>query len=98
MLNQNTDKALKRSKNGTMQHYRCFTLAMLVNKLGAKTSRHGEVDLNGAALPDTTKAVTQGEFYFRAIESPLTRQFLPVESCCVQCISQRLLRLVPTFV
>src|SRR5690554_7663059 len=50
-FDQYTDKPLKRPEHRPVQHNRRFPLGIIGHILGAKATRHGEIDLNGTTLP-----------------------------------------------
>ena len=98
VLDQDADKALERAKGGTVQHNRRFALAMFIHIFGAQSARHGEVYLDGAALPYPANAIFQGELDFRAVKCPFTRQLFPGEIFGIQGIAQGFFCLVPDFI
>ncbi len=88
MLDQNTNKTLKRAQNSTVQHHWCFTFAIFIDELGTKTSWQHKVELQGTALPYTADTVAQGEFDLRTVEGTFAWLQLPLQTRFIQRIFQ----------
>src|SRR4030067_823940 len=95
---QNPDETLNRAKYRAVQHDRYLFAAIGRDVVGAEPTRHGEIHLNGAALPDPADRVLEREFDLRPVERPLPRLQVPGQFLAIQGMFQGMLGLVPGLV
>lgn len=98
VLNQNTDKALDGAKAYAVQHDGALLGAVGVHVLQVKVERHLEIELDGTALPGTTKRVLQVEVDLGAVEGAVALVDLVVHAQLLQSGAQALLRARPVLV
>jgi len=68
MLDQDADKAFKRSKQGSVQHDRANTCAGFVDVGDIKTFWQIQINLQGTTLPVTTDGIAQHKFQLRPVK------------------------------
>ena len=95
MLDQDSDEALKGTEDGAVQHDWQVLVAVLADIGGAKTARHVQVDLQGAALPVPADGVAQDELQFRSVKSAFARIVRVLEPGNFERFQQRGFSLVP---
>ena len=98
VFNQNTDEALQRAQNSTVQHYRTRTIVVFCYIFGIQTLRQHKVQLQGTALPRATQGIFNMVLNLRTIECAFARQFFPLYAASGQCITQTLFGFIPNFV
>src|SRR2546430_2001238 len=74
VLDENPDESLHGSDDGPVQHHRYPARVVLGDVLRAEQSRHGKIDLHGAALPGATDAVFQMVFDLGTVKGALPRE------------------------
>src|SRR5690606_18362937 len=94
-FNEHANQAHARPQNSTQQHDRHASLVLSIHILGPETGRHGEVHLNGTALPVTANRVFQGVLDLRTVKRPLAFRNLELATGTTQALDQGLLSLVP---
>src|SRR5690606_27265870 len=98
VLDQNTDEALERTQNGSVQHDRMLTIIVFADILGTKTDRQVEIQLQGTALPDATQAVLERKLDLRTVESALARLQIVRQPSGIQRSGQRSLGTIPQLI
>ena len=73
VFNQNTDEALQRTQNSTVQHYGTRTVVVFCYILGIQTLWQYEVQLQGTTLPRATQGIFNMVLNLRTIECAFTR-------------------------
>ena len=95
VLNQNSDKSLQRTQDGTMQHHRHLACTVFADIRGIKALWQGKIELDSAALPNPTNGVFQGKFDFGAVKRAFPRLQIPLQAFTVECLLQGVLSFVP---
>src|SRR5690606_22884790 len=72
VLDQHPDETLEGTENCPMQHDWSTALIIGIDIFSAQACRHGEIHLNGSALPMTADRILQGVFDLRAVERALS--------------------------
>src|SRR5262245_37022722 len=67
MLDQDAEKALERSQNRAVHHYRLMRLVVRADKFEAETLRQREVNLNSRELPQAFDRVHDLEINLRTV-------------------------------
>src|SRR5438270_10482343 len=98
VLDQDAEEALHRADDGPVQHYGRMARVVFADVLGAQPSRHAEVDLHRAALPDAADAVLQRILDLRSVESALSRRHGKLKSAFLERLFQCVFRFVPELV
>src|SRR6266850_2678961 len=98
VLDENADEAFHRADDRPMQHDRYFARIIFRDVLRTEQTRHGKIDLHGAALPGSTDAVFQMVFDLGAVESALSREHFVGEAAGIQGCPKRAFGFVPELV
>src|SRR6266851_3280149 len=98
VLDENADEAFHRADDRPMQHDRYLARIVFGDVLRTEQTRHGKIDLHGAALPGATDAVFQMVFDLGAVEGALSREHLVAETAGIQGCLKRAFGLVPELV
>ena len=78
-----------------MNNDRPFLMAILCAVIQIESHRQLEIQLNGSALKWSSKGVINRNVDFWSIEGSVAGIKLPIDSGRVQCLCERLLRIIP---
>src|SRR5216683_4098379 len=98
VLDENADEAFHRADDRPMQHDRYLARIVFGDVLRTEQTRHGKIDLHGAALPGATDAVFQMVFDLGAVEGALSREHFVAETAGIQGCLKRAFGFFPELV
>src|SRR4029077_17926850 len=98
VLDQYAEQARDRADDRAVEHDRGVPRVVIAYVFGAEASRHAEVDLHGAALPDAADAVLQRVLDLRAVERAPARRDGKLQATFLERRFQGRLGLVPSLV
>ena len=98
MLSQHSDKPFNGSKNGPVNHGRPVLGSIRPDISQVEPFRHGEIDLNGAALPASLQGIFDMKVDLWTVKGTFTRIDCEVYFLRFQRLFQSLLRIFPHLV
>ena len=98
LLDEDADETLKAADDGTVQHHGAMAIAVFAHVFRIQALGHGEVDLDGAALPLATDGVLERVLDLGTVERAIAGRDHVLAARSLQAVDQRGLRLVPAFI